>query len=136
MESGETILFLAPTTFMNNSGLSVADAVKFYKIEYSDVLVVCDDMNLPFCKLRLRDKGSSGGQKGLDSIINMLHTEEIPRLRFGIGRPPEVMEAADYVLSQFTEADRKQLKTGIQDCADAVLCWVDKGIVEAMNKYN
>ncbi|GHT41486.1 peptidyl-tRNA hydrolase [Planctomycetales bacterium] len=135
-ENGETVLFLAPATFMNNSGLSVAEAVKFYKIEYSDVLVVCDDMNLPFCKLRLRDKGSSGGQKGLDSIINMLHSEEIPRLRFGIGRPPEMMDAADYVLSPFTAADQKQLKTGIQNCADAVLYWINKGIAEAMNKYN
>ena len=133
---GETLLLLAPTTYMNRSGLSVGEAVGFYKIPPSDVLVVCDDLNLPFCRLRLRSEGSSGGQKGLADILRVLGTDKIPRLRIGIGSPPGQMDAADYVLMNFTEKERPDMEITIKQAADAVLCWVSKGMDEAMNRYN
>jgi len=133
---GETILLLAPTTFMNRSGLSVGEAAGFYKIPPHDVLVVCDDLNLPFCRLRLRSEGSSGGQKGLADIIRVLGTEKIHRLRIGIGNPPGQMDAADFVLMNFTEKERPDVDITLKLAADAVMCWWNKGINEAMNRYN
>jgi PTH1 family peptidyl-tRNA hydrolase len=134
--NGEPVLLLAPTTYMNRSGLSVGEAVNFYKIPPENILVVCDDLNLPFCKLRLRCEGSSGGQKGLADIVRVLGTDKIPRLRIGIGRPPGQMDAADYVLMNFTEKEQPEMTVTIKQAADAVLCWINKGIDEAMNRYN
>ena len=133
---GESILLLAPTTYMNRSGLSVGEAVGFYKMQTSDVLVVCDDLNLPFSRLRLRSEGSSGGQKGLADIIKVLGTDKVPRLRIGISSPPGQMDAADYVLMNFTEKERPDMEITIKQAADAVMCWLNKGIAEAMNRYN
>jgi len=133
---GGAVLLLAPTTYMNRSGLSVGEAAGFYKMPPSDVLVVCDDLNLPFCRLRLRSEGGSGGQKGLADILRVLGTEKVPRLRIGIGSPPGQMDAADYVLMNFTEKELPDLKITIKQAADAVVCWLHKGIGEAMNRYN
>lgn len=132
----DPVLLLAPTTYMNRSGLSAGEAVGFYKIPPSDLLVVCDDLNLPFCKLRFRSEGSSGGQKGLADILKVLETDKISRLRIGIGSPPGQMDAADYVLMNFTEKERPHLEVAIKHAADAVLCWLHKGIDETMNRYN
>jgi PTH1 family peptidyl-tRNA hydrolase len=133
---GESVLLLAPTTYMNRSGLSVGEAVGFYKMPTSDVLVVCDDLNLHFTRLRFRSEGSSGGQKGLADILRVLGTEKVPRLRIGIGSPPGQMDAADYVLMNFTEKERLDVEITIKQAADAVVCWLNKGIGEAMNLYN
>jgi len=133
---GGTVLLLAPTTYMNRSGLSVGEAVGFYKMPPSDLLVVCDDLNLPFSRLRLRGEGGSGGQKGLADIIRVLGTDKVPRLRIGIGSPPGQMDAADYVLMNFTEKERPDMEITIKQAADAVICWLHKGIGEAMNQYN
>ena len=134
--SGESVLLLAPTTYMNRSGLSVGEASGFYKIPPNDILVVCDDLNLPFCRLRLRSEGSSGGQKGLADIVRVLATDKVSRLRIGIGRPPGQMDAADYVLMNFTEKEQPDMKITIKQAADAVLCWLNEGIDLAMNQYN
>ena len=133
---GESVLLLAPTTYMNRSGLSVSEAVGFYKISPNDILIICDDLNLPFGKLRLRSEGSSGGQKGLADIVRVLGTDKVPRLRIGIGNPPGQMDAADYVLMNFTEKEQPDLKITIKQAADAAVCWLNKGIDEAMNQYN
>jgi len=133
---GETVLLLAPTTYMNRSGLSVGDAVGFYKLPLNDLLIVCDDLNLPFNRLRLRSEGGSGGQKGLADILKVLGTNNVPRLRIGIGSPPGQMDAADYVLMNFTEKERPDLEITLKQAADAVLCWVSHGIDEAMNRHN
>jgi PTH1 family peptidyl-tRNA hydrolase len=133
---GESVLLLAPTTYMNRSGLSVGGAVGFYKIPPDDVLIVCDDLNLPFGKLRLRKEGGSGGQKGLADVVRALGTDKVPRLRIGIGSPPGQMHAADYVLMNFTEKEQPDLKITIKQAADAVVCWLNNGIDEAMNRYN
>ena len=133
---GMSVLLLAPTTYMNRSGLSVGEAVGFYKMPPDDVLVVCDDLNLPFCRLRFRSEGGSGGQKGLADILRVLGTEKVPRLRIGIGSPPGQMDAADYVLMNFIEKELPDLKVTVRQAADAVVCWLTKGIDEAMNQYN
>ena len=134
--NGEPVMLLAPTTYMNRSGMSVGEAVNFYKIPPESVLVVCDDLNLPFCKLRFRSEGSSGGQKGLADIVRVLGTDKVPRLRIGIGNPPGQMDAADYVLMNFTEKEQPDMKVTIKQATDAALCWLNKGIEAAMNQYN
>src|SRR5450432_4249889 len=101
----EKALLLCPHTLMNLSGGSVLAARDFYKITDDELLIVGDDFNLPLGKLRFRASGSSGGQKGLEDIIRRLGTDQIPRLRVGIGSPPAGREAADFVLGRFTKAE-------------------------------
>lgn len=134
--AGEKILFLNPLTYMNLSGGSVREAVDFYKIAPEHVLIICDDFNLPLGKLRMRAKGSSGGQKGLENIINRLGTQEFPRLRIGIDPPPENWDVADYVLSKFTKKEQPVVDEVIQRAAAAAADWVRDGIEECMNRYN
>ena len=102
----------------------------------SDLLVVCDDFNLPLGKLRLRREGSAGGQKGLEDIIKRLGTEEFNRLRIGIGPVPDNWDAADFVLSKFGPSDRTIIEDSIATAAEAVECWVTQGIEPSMSKYN
>lgn len=132
---GQSVLLVCPTTFMNRSGLSVREAAKFYKIPNEEILVVCDDLNLPFARLRIRSEGGSGGQKGLQDIITHLG-DTIPRLRFGIGDPPGNMDAADYVLANFTEKECKELPLELKRAAEAIETWVVSGIEETMNRFN
>jgi len=133
---GERALLLSPLTYMNRSGLSVQEAKRFYRIADDDLLVVCDDLNLPLAKLRVRSKGSAGGQKGLEDIIRRLGTEEFPRLRIGIGSPPEGWQGVDYVLSKFTREETEEIERAVQTAADAVACWAREGIAACMNQYN
>ena len=133
---GEQVLFLCPTTFMNRSGTSVSEAVRFYKLPPENVLVICDDFNIPFAKLRFRTDGSAGGQKGLADIIRLLGTDKIPRMRFGIGPPGEHQDAADFVLADFNEAEKKALPLELKRAADAVECFLSEGLTEAMNRFN
>jgi peptidyl-tRNA hydrolase, PTH1 family len=133
---GEKALLLSPTTFMNLSGSSVQEAVSFYKLAVEDLLVLCDDLNLPVGKLRFRSRGSSGGQKGLDDIIGRLGTEEFSRLRVGIGAAPENRDWADYVLSKFTPDELPVMRQAVESAADAVIVWVREGIETCMNQYN
>jgi PTH1 family peptidyl-tRNA hydrolase len=133
---GQKALLLGPKTYMNRSGASVQAARDFYKLPHEDLLVVCDDLNLPLAKLRFRAKGSSGGQKGLADIINRLGTEEFSRLRIGIGPPPEGWEATDYVLARFTPEEKPDMEEAVLRSADAVAVWAREGIQRCMNQYN
>ncbi|MEX2185807.1 MAG: aminoacyl-tRNA hydrolase [Pirellulales bacterium] len=133
---GERLLLLAPHTYMNRSGQSVRQAVDFYKIEPADVLVVCDDMNLPLGQLRMRIKGSDGGQKGLADIIRHLGTDELSRLRVGIDRPPENWDGVDYVLGKFTKAENEEMAIAVPRAADAVAVWAAEGAEACMNRFN
>lgn len=132
----EKVLLLSPLTYMNLSGESIREAKDFYKVDAADILVVCDDFSLPVGKLRIRPKGSSGGQKGLANAIKHLGTEEIPRLRFGIGPPPENWDVADYVLSKFAKDEKKEVEQAVESAAQAVMDWVTHGTHECMNRYN
>ena len=133
---GVRALLLSPLTYMNLSGTSVQAAVGFYKLDCRDLLVVCDDLNLPLAKLRLRSKGSSGGQKGLEDIIRRLGTEEFGRLRIGIGAPPEGWEAAGYVLGKMSQQEKAEIEDAVSRAADAVALWAGEGIECCMNRYN
>jgi PTH1 family peptidyl-tRNA hydrolase len=133
---GQKALLLSPTTFMNLSGTSVQEAVSFYKLQSEDLLVLCDDLNLPVGKLRLRSRGSSGGQKGLENIIARLRTEEFSRLRMGVGAAPNGWDWADYVLSKFAPDELPVIRGAVELAADAVAVWAREGIEACMNRYN
>lgn len=132
----EKVLLVAPMTYMNESGRAVRQVVAFYDEPLEGLLVVCDDMNLETGRLRLRASGSAGGQKGLANIIAQLGTEEFPRLRIGIGRPPGRMQPTDYVLGRFTANERGEIDAAIARAADGVELWVREGITSAMNEIN
>ncbi|MFH1264868.1 MAG: aminoacyl-tRNA hydrolase [Planctomycetota bacterium] len=133
---GHKALLLSPITYMNNSGASVLAARDFYKLSGEDLLVVCDDLNLPLARLRFRVRGSSGGQKGLADIVRRLGTEEIARLRIGIGEPSGGCDATDYVLGKFTRREMPEIEEAIWRAADAAVDWVREGIEHCMNQYN
>ena len=134
--AGDRAWLLCPFTFMNLSGASVLAARDFYKLPLADLLVVCDDFNLPLGRLRARARGSAGGQKGLADILLRLGTDEVSRLRIGIGAPPPGWDVADYVLSRFGEAERKEMDVCLQSAADAVELWAREGIEACMNRHN
>ncbi|HUG92670.1 MAG TPA: aminoacyl-tRNA hydrolase [Planctomycetaceae bacterium] len=135
-DGGEKVLLAAPQTYMNESGRAVRAICDFYQAATSDLLVVCDDINLDCGRLRMRPGGSDGGQKGLRDIINRLGTEEFARLRIGIGRPPGRMDAAAYVLSRFRTEEREVIDEAIQRAADGVEVWRRAGLEAAMNRVN
>lgn len=133
---GQKALLLSPLTYMNISGLSVSEAKAFYKIPNEEMLVLCDDLNLPLGKLRIRTQGSSGGQKGLDDIIRRLGSENFPRLRMGVGSPPEGCDWADFVLSKFFAEEVPQIEQAVGRAVEAVTAWARDGIESCMNQYN
>jgi PTH1 family peptidyl-tRNA hydrolase len=134
--AGQKLVLVAPQTYMNASGRSVRQLVDFYQIPPSEVLIVCDDINLPLAKLRMRRSGSSGGQKGLENVIQQLGTPDVPRLRIGVGQPPNGRDAADYVLDRFGKAEMKEIELAVHTAADAVEAWVSDGVEKAMNRFN
>jgi len=129
------VLLVKPQTFMNLSGKSVGALAGFYKIQVTDLLVVCDDLSLPLGKLRIRTGGSDGGQKGLRDIARALGTEQFPRLRIGIGERG-VIDAADFVLSRFRPSEKPVVDSAILSSLQAVSVWVSSGIEQAMNRFN
>ena len=129
------VLLLKPETFMNLSGRAVAQALRFYKLEPADLLVICDDLNLPLGKLRIRGGGSDGGQKGLRDISAHLGSEQYARLRIGIGERGPI-DAADFVLSRFRSAERPAIDDALILASQAVAVWVTQGLAAAMNRFN
>jgi peptidyl-tRNA hydrolase, PTH1 family len=129
-------LVLCPSTYMNASGRSVRQAVDFYRIERSEVLVLSDDWNLPVGRLRARPAGSAGGQKGLADILRTLGAEEVPRLRIGIGTPPPQWDKADYVLGKFTDTEQPTVLASVDRACQAIECWMTHGIEQCMNQFN
>ena len=121
---------------MNNSGQSVGKAAEFYKIEPPELLVVCDDFNLPLAKLRFRPRGTAGGQKGLADIIRRLGSDEFCRLRSGVGPVPERWGAADFVRSKFRPVERPAIDGAAERAAGGVLDWIKDGVDVCMNRYN
>ena len=132
----QRMLLLWPETYMNLSGASVLEARDFYKLNSEDILIVCDDFNLPLAKLRVRPSGSSGGQKGLDNIILRLGSEEIPRLRIGVGPVPEHFNGADFVLGKFTRQEIPEVQQALVRAAEAVEAWAREDIQICMNRFN
>ncbi len=132
----EKLAILCPHTYMNASGKSVRKACDFYKLEPSEVLVICDDVDLAAGRLRVRGSGSAGGQRGLADIIRHLGTDQVSRLRLGIGRPPHGWETADYVLGKFNKQEIDTFEQATTDAAYAALDWASGGIAFAMNRHN
>lgn len=135
---GQRVAVLLPETFMNASGASVRQAVDFYRVDPAgdELLVICDDMNLPVGRLRFRSGGSAGGQKGLADIVAKLGGDQFSRLRFGIDRPPPQMEVVDFVLSRFSAQERGVVDEAVDVATEAVLQWVVHGVAFCMNRYN
>jgi PTH1 family peptidyl-tRNA hydrolase len=133
-KSAETVL-VKPMSFMNRSGYPLFAIAQFFKIEPQEILVVLDDFALPLGRLRLRSDGGSGGHNGLESIIAQFGTEEIPRLRIGIGTAPS-HGSVDYVLGRFFDEEKPLVGSTVDRAAEAVKCAIDNGLVSAMNTFN
>lgn len=134
---GKSVLLMKPTTYMNLSGEAVGQAARFYKIPPERVLVISDDVALPQGKLRVRRSGSAGGHNGLKNIIAHLGSDQFPRVKVGVGgKPHPDSDMADWVLSPFTGQDRKAMEEAISRAADAVTLLLDKGVDQAMAKFN
>ena len=132
----EGIVLAQPLTFMNNSGVAAASLVRRLKIPLKNLVVVCDDIDLPIGRIRIRREGGSGGHKGLESINQHLKSNEFPRLRMGVGRPPQGMDPKKYVLQDFTKEENLLVKKAIDKAREALIFLVEEGIIPAMNKYN
>jgi PTH1 family peptidyl-tRNA hydrolase len=132
---GRQVVMAKPRTFMNLSGRAVATGLRRLQLDCSDLLVICDDFNLPLGSLRIRRQGSSGGHKGLDSIITEIGTDGFARLRLGIGLRRGV-DPADYVLEEFAAGEKKEIEDTVEMAAQAVACWVREGVDACMNKFN
>src|SRR5437763_4023424 len=135
VEENLKILLVKPETFMNLSGRSVRQLLDFYQLPAEDLLVACDDINLPLGTLRARARGTLGGHNGLRDVQNHLGTTEYARLRIGVGAPPED-GAVDHVLGRFRPSERAVIEEAMQKAVQAVDVWLHKGIAEWMNQYN
>jgi PTH1 family peptidyl-tRNA hydrolase len=138
----ENLLLAKPGTFVNVSGNSVACLVRKHKIAVSDLLLIYDDLDLPLGKIRLRQSGSSGGHKGMNSIISALGSEDFPRIRVGIGRPQAEGQSlsedaiVNYVLTDFSPQEEATIEPVIARVSEAIDCFLTEGIEAAMNKFN
>jgi PTH1 family peptidyl-tRNA hydrolase len=134
---GEKVVLAKPTTFMNLSGRSVGEAVRFFKLDPAeDLLVIVDEIALPVGHIRLREKGSAGGHNGLSDIDRALGGVDYPRLRIGVGAMPPGWVKSDWVLSRFAEEELGAVRAGTAEAADAAECVVREGLPAAMNKFN
>ena len=133
---GHRVVIAKPRTFVNNSGQAIAYLLARYKVSPQDLLVVHDDLALPLGKVRLRPGGSAGGHKGMVSIIEAVGTQDFPRLRLGIGQPPEGSDQVQYVLSPMSEGERKAADEAIGRAVQAVATLLAEGITVAMNRLN
>jgi PTH1 family peptidyl-tRNA hydrolase len=132
------VALLEPHTFMNRSGAAVAEALRGLAIEdpAADLFVVLDDVDLPFGRLRLRPSGGAGGHRGLGDVIEALGRSDFPRLRFGVGRPPPLLDTADWVLEPFSEEEAAQLGPRVEAACEALGAALLEGVVAAMNRFN
>ncbi len=133
---GVSIALVKPQTFMNLSGEAVAPLARFYKIDPARILVIYDDLDLPNAQLRLRMKGGAGGHKGMKSIIQHLGTQDFPRMRIGIGRPPGRMPVEAYVLQNFSAAQNEEMAVTREQAINAIRAILTQGIEFAMNNFN
>lgn len=134
---GAKVMLMKPTTYMNNSGQAVVEAMNFYKIPAENVIVIFDDISLDVGKMRIRSKGSDGGQRGMRSIINLSGSQAFPRIKIGIGAKPNPdWDLADWVLSKFTDKEMKDLEKMFENAYKAVELIIDGKMDRAMNLFN
>ncbi len=134
--AGERVVLLKPQSFMNRSGPVVEAALRWFNVEPDSLVVISDDVALPLGALRIRARGSHGGQNGLRSIIDSIGTEEFTRVRFGIGASEPVLDLAGFVLSDYTDAEVLRVQEMVSRAADAVAVLVEHGVERAMNTFN
>ena len=135
-QAGKELVLAKPRTFMNNSGEGVSYLLTRFAASLDDLLIIYDDMELPLGRLRIRRSGSDGGHNGVRSIISALHTESFPRIRLGIGCPPENQDSVDYVLGRFSKEDSIVIAQAVETVVNAVECWLEEGIDITMNRFN
>jgi PTH1 family peptidyl-tRNA hydrolase len=121
---------------MNNSGLPVRKLIDWYNIDVQDILIIYDDLDLKVGQMRIKRVGGHGGHNGMKSIFKHMNTNQIPRIRIGIGRPPEYMTVSDYVLGKFTKTEKKEIKKVVTKASKAVETILSQGLEKAMNDYN
>ena len=129
------VLLMKPQTFVNESGRAVRDAVDWCQVSPHDVIIVCDDFNLPLGKLRVRGSGGSGGHNGLESVIDRLGTADVSRLRIGIGAEKR-SDDRDFVLSPFTASEREVMDTAVEHAVCALKVWLKSGLERCQNEFN
>ncbi len=134
--NGIKVVLVKPQTFMNESGLSVGPIVKYYKADFRDLLVIYDDLDLPVAQVRMRRFGGSGGHNGMKSIIARVGSDDFPRLRIGIGRPPGRMDPMDYVLHSFSDADLELMDEAYERAVQGIERWLVDDIDRVMNVVN
>ena len=130
------VLLMKPSTYMNNSGLAVNEAMSFFKIPPEKTIIILDDISLDVGRLRIRRKGSDGGHNGMKNIIYLSGSDQFPRIKIGVGKKPEQWDLADWVLSSFTLTEQKALHTAIDNACEAVRLMVGGQTDKAMNLYN
>ena len=133
---GRPVILAKPQSYMNLSGMSVASLTRFYETALEDLLVVYDDLDLPVGTIRLRPDGGSGGQNGVNSIIDHIGRRDFPRIRIGIGRPPGKMDPAAYVLKDFRKDEQVVIGEVRERALDAIETWLREGIILAMSRHN
>ena len=134
--AGKKVLLVKPQTYMNLSGESIREVLKFYKIPLEQFYVIYDDTSLPLSSVRIREKGSAGGHNGIKNIIAHLNTDAFIRIKVGIGEKPNGWDLADYVLTKFSKDDEPLILSGVEKASHAIEILLTKGIVEAMNQTN
>jgi PTH1 family peptidyl-tRNA hydrolase len=133
---GIDVVLAQPMTFMNLSGAAVKALLRKYKVKPDDLLVICDDLDLEFGRLKIRPSGTSGGHRGLESIIEALASRDFCRLRIGIDKPQEDIDAADYVLSGFTKDQKRRFPEAMARAAECCRVWMYEGVSKSMNIFN
>ena len=133
---GNKVILAKPLTYMNDSGRSVAPLLRYFKCPPENMLVIHDDLDLPLGTLRIRPSGGTSGQRGMESIVKLAGTQDFPRMRLGISRPPGQMDPKDYVLKNFLPSEEELKKMVINQAIEAIECFVTEGLTNTMNKYN
>ncbi|MDO5017985.1 MAG: aminoacyl-tRNA hydrolase [Lagierella massiliensis] len=132
----EKVVLMKPLTYMNNSGMAVVDFANYYNLEPKDIIVITDDIDIPWGSIRIKQKGSAGSHNGLKSIIYHLKSQDFPRVKIAVGKKHPKMDLADFVLSNFTNEEQKILELEIEDAAKAVELIAQGKLNDAMNRYN
>jgi len=130
------VLFVKPATFMNLSGKAVGQIVQKYALPLNRILILHDDLDLPFLQIRIKNRGQSGGHRGVESIIQSLHTDLFARLKIGIGRPGMYEDPVEYVLSSFSKKEQQEIINRMPDLRDAVESWLESGFHHTANRFN
>ncbi len=132
----EKVILMKPITYMNNSGIAVMECANYYNISVEDIIIICDDIDIPFGTIRIKKKGSSGTHNGLKSIIYHLKDDNFPRVKISVGKKIPQMSLADFVLSNFSSEEKTILEKEIDDSAISTELIINNRIDEAMNRYN